>query len=79
MPVLLVSALVSDRVAVAQWGLTRVVAGLLRMLCIKTTLPLAAELGHDTFHLQLLTHACGVHAFSTTGANANPKRLHRPA
>ena len=30
LPVLLVSALVSDRVAVAQWGLTRVVAGLLR-------------------------------------------------
>jgi O-antigen/teichoic acid export membrane protein len=47
MPVLLVSALVSDRVAVAQWGLTRVVAGLLRALCIQTTLPLAAELGHD--------------------------------
>jgi O-antigen/teichoic acid export membrane protein len=47
MPVLLVSALVSDRVAVAQWGLTRVIAGLLRALCIQTTLPLAAELGHD--------------------------------
>ena len=47
MPVLLVSTLVSDRVAVTQWGLTRVVAGLLRMLCIQTTLPLAAELGHD--------------------------------
>ena len=47
MPVLLVSTLVSDRVAVAQWGLTRVVAGLLRMLCIQATLPLAAELGHD--------------------------------
>jgi O-antigen/teichoic acid export membrane protein len=47
LPVLLVSALVSDRVAVAQWGLTRVVAGLLRALCIQTTLPLAAELGHD--------------------------------
>jgi hypothetical protein len=47
MPVLLVSTLVSDRIAVAQWGLTRVVAGLLRMLCIQTTLPLAAELGHD--------------------------------
>ena len=28
LPVLLVSAFVSDRVAVAQWGLTRVVAGL---------------------------------------------------
>ncbi|QWG17076.1 hypothetical protein KMZ68_19105 [Bradyrhizobium sediminis] len=47
LPVLLVSALVSDRVAVAQWGLTRVVAGLLRALCIQTALPLAAELGHD--------------------------------
>jgi hypothetical protein len=47
LPVLLVSALVSDRVAVAQWGLTRVVAGLLRALCIQTTLPLAAELGQD--------------------------------
>jgi O-antigen/teichoic acid export membrane protein len=46
-PVLLVSALVSDRLAVAQWGLTRVVAGLIRALCIQTTLPLAAELGHD--------------------------------
>jgi O-antigen/teichoic acid export membrane protein len=47
LPVLLVSALVSDRMAVAQWGLTRVVAGLLRALCTQTTLPLAAELGHD--------------------------------
>jgi len=47
LPVMLVSALVSDRVAVAQWGLTRVVAGLLRALCLQTTLPLAAELGHD--------------------------------
>ena len=47
LPVLLISALVSDRIAVAQWGLTRVVAGLLRALCIQTTLPLAAELGHD--------------------------------
>jgi O-antigen/teichoic acid export membrane protein len=46
-PVLLVSAFVSDRIAVAQWGLTRVVAGLLRALCLQTTLPLAAELGHD--------------------------------
>jgi hypothetical protein len=32
LPVLLVSALVPDRVAVAQWGLTRVAAGLLRAL-----------------------------------------------
>jgi len=47
LPVLLVSALVSDRAAVAQWGLTRVVAGLLRALCVQATLPLAAELGHD--------------------------------
>jgi O-antigen/teichoic acid export membrane protein len=47
LPVLLVSAFVTDRVAVAQWGLTRVIAGLLRSLCIQTTLPLAAELGHD--------------------------------
>lgn len=47
LPVLLVSALISDRMAVAQWGLTRVVAGLLRALCVQTTLPLAAELGHD--------------------------------
>ena len=47
LPVLLVSALVTDRVAVAQWGLTRVIVGLLRSLCIQTTLPLAAELGHD--------------------------------
>jgi hypothetical protein len=47
LPVLLVSAFVADRVAVAQWGLTRVAAGLLRALCIQTTLPLAAELGHD--------------------------------
>lgn len=47
LPVLLVSALVSDRVAVAQWGLTRVAAGLVRALCVATTLPLAAELGHD--------------------------------
>jgi O-antigen/teichoic acid export membrane protein len=47
LPVLLVSAFVSDRVAVAQWGLTRVVAGLVRSLSVQTTLPLAAELGHD--------------------------------
>ena len=47
LPVLLVSAFVSDRVAVAQWGLTRVIAGLLRTLCYQVTLPLAAELGHD--------------------------------
>jgi O-antigen/teichoic acid export membrane protein len=47
LPVLLVSAFVSNRMAVAQWGLTRIAAGLLRTLCVQTTLPLAAELGHD--------------------------------
>jgi O-antigen/teichoic acid export membrane protein len=47
LPVLLVSALVPDRIAVAQWGLTRVAAGLLRTMCFQATLPLAAELGHD--------------------------------
>ena len=47
LPVLMVSALVADRVAVAQWGLIRVAAGLLRALCLQATLPLAAELGHD--------------------------------
>ena len=47
LPVLLVSTFVTDSVAVAQWGLTRVVAGLMRVLCVHTTLPLAAELGHD--------------------------------
>lgn len=46
-PVLLVSALVTDRIAVAQWGLTRVIAGLVRGLCTQATVPLAAELGHD--------------------------------
>ncbi|QPF93864.1 hypothetical protein [Bradyrhizobium commune] len=47
LPVLLVSALVTDRVAVAQWGLTRVIASLVRGLCLQLALPLAAELGHD--------------------------------
>jgi hypothetical protein len=47
LPVLFVSAIVADRVAVAQWGLTRVVAGLVRGLCTQVTLPMAAELGHD--------------------------------
>jgi O-antigen/teichoic acid export membrane protein len=46
-PVLLVSALVADRVAVAQWGLTRVIAALVRGLCMQATVPIAAELGHD--------------------------------
>jgi hypothetical protein len=47
LPVVLISVLVTDRVAVAQWGLTRVVAGLVRGLCVQATIPLAAELGHD--------------------------------
>ena len=47
LPVLLVSALVADRVAVAQWGLTRVIANLVRGLCLQLAVPLAAELGHD--------------------------------
>lgn len=54
LPVLLVSALVIDRGAVAQWGLTRIAAGLVKGLCTQATLPLAAELGHD--------HAVGARA-----------------
>ncbi|MDN3277265.1 hypothetical protein QWJ07_23580 [Frankia sp. RB7] len=46
-PVLLISVLVTDRVAVAQWGLNRVIASLVRALCIQVALPLAPELGHD--------------------------------
>jgi O-antigen/teichoic acid export membrane protein len=47
LPVLMVSAIVTDRLAVAQWGLTRIMAGLVRALCQQVTLPLAAYLGHD--------------------------------
>lgn len=47
LPVLIVSVMVHDRLAVAQWGLTRVAAGFLRVLCVQATLPLAAELGRD--------------------------------
>lgn len=47
LPVLLVSAFLADPIAVVQWGLTRVAAGLVRGLCMQATLPLAAELGHD--------------------------------
>ncbi|WP_445216627.1 hypothetical protein ACKWRH_31130 [Bradyrhizobium sp. Pa8] len=46
-PMLLVSAMVADRVAVAQWGLVRVISSFLRGLCILMTLPIGAELGHD--------------------------------
>ncbi len=45
--VLLIGIFVSDRIAIAQWGLTRTIVGLLRGLCVQMTLPLAAELGHD--------------------------------
>jgi hypothetical protein len=45
--VLLVSAFVVDRVAVAQWGITRVAAGMLRAVCTQASQPLAMELGHD--------------------------------
>jgi O-antigen/teichoic acid export membrane protein len=45
--VLLIGVFVSDHIAIAQWGLTRTIVGLLRGLCIQMTLPLAAELGHD--------------------------------
>jgi O-antigen/teichoic acid export membrane protein len=45
--VLLIGIFVSDRIAIAQWGLTRTIASLLRGLCYQMTLPLAAELGHD--------------------------------
>jgi O-antigen/teichoic acid export membrane protein len=47
LPVLLVSSLVVDRIAVAQWGLTRIIATLLRGLCVQMSMPLAAELGQD--------------------------------
>ncbi|MGM4872146.1 hypothetical protein AB7645_13065 [Bradyrhizobium sp. 956_D2_N1_5] len=46
-PMLLVSAMVPDRVAVAQWGLVRVISSFLRGLCVLMTLPIGAELGHD--------------------------------
>jgi O-antigen/teichoic acid export membrane protein len=52
--VLLIGIFVSDRIAIAQWGLTRTIASLLRGLCYQMTLPLAAELGHD--------HAIGARA-----------------
>jgi O-antigen/teichoic acid export membrane protein len=45
--VLLIGVFVSDRIAIAQWGLTRTIVGLLRGLCYQMALPLAAELGHD--------------------------------
>ena len=45
--VLLIGFFVSDRVAIAQWGLTRTIINLLRGICYQISAPLAAELGHD--------------------------------
>jgi O-antigen/teichoic acid export membrane protein len=45
--VLLIGFFVSDRIAIAQWSLTRTIVNLLRQVSYQTTLPLAAELGHD--------------------------------
>lgn len=46
-PVLLISVFVTDRALVAQWGLVRTIASLLKGICFQMSLPLAAELGHD--------------------------------
>jgi O-antigen/teichoic acid export membrane protein len=45
--VLLIGFFVTDRIAIAQWSLTRTIVNLLRQVSFQTTLPLAAELGHD--------------------------------
>ena len=45
--VLLIGFFVTDRIAIAQWSLTRTIVNLLRQVSYQTTLPLAAELGHD--------------------------------
>jgi O-antigen/teichoic acid export membrane protein len=45
--VLLIGVFVSDRIAIAQWSLTRTIVNLLRGVYTQITLPLAAELGHD--------------------------------
>jgi O-antigen/teichoic acid export membrane protein len=45
--VLLIGFFVSDRIAIAQWSLTRTIVNLLRQVSYQATLPLAAELGHD--------------------------------
>jgi O-antigen/teichoic acid export membrane protein len=45
--VLLIGFFISDRIAIAQWSLTRTIVNLLRQVSYQTTLPLAAELGHD--------------------------------
>jgi hypothetical protein len=45
--VMLIGIFVSDRIAIAQWSLTRTIVNLLRQVGFQATLPLAAELGHD--------------------------------
>jgi O-antigen/teichoic acid export membrane protein len=45
--VLLIGYFVTDRIAIAEWSLTRTIVNLLRQVSYQTTLPLAAELGHD--------------------------------
>jgi O-antigen/teichoic acid export membrane protein len=45
--VLLIGFFVTDRIAIAQWSLTRTIVNLLRQVSYQATLPLAAELGHD--------------------------------
>jgi O-antigen/teichoic acid export membrane protein len=45
--VLMIGFFVTDRIAIAQWSLTRTIVNLLRQVSYQTTLPLAAELGHD--------------------------------
>ena len=45
--VMLIGIFVSDRIAIAQWSLTRTIVNLLRQVGFQATLPLAAELGYD--------------------------------
>ena len=45
--VMLIGIFISDRIAIAQWSLTRTIVNLLRQVGFQATLPLAAELGHD--------------------------------
>jgi O-antigen/teichoic acid export membrane protein len=47
LPMLLVSALVADRLMVAQWGLIRAIVGLVRAVPVLVTMPLAPELAHE--------------------------------
>ncbi len=61
-PVLLVSVFVTDRIAVAQWGLTRVIAGLVRALSFQVSLPLAAPVD---------LNASGIRA-SSRSSSSNP-------